>query len=238
MADFSRREFVRKGTLGLAAGAGGLVLLGDARPTEASGGLGAYAQYVGARPAVRQANARPAAWNPTEDNILGPFHREGAPFRAKVTPPYEPGTVLVISGRVWGHDTRKPLPNAVIDVWQANARGRYDNDDPNNPPAANVFKNRARLIADENGYYEYETIHPGAYQIAPRQWRPNHIHYLVRHPQYRQLITQLYFRGDEHQKTDPWIRESLIIALREHKTADNRAYKTGTFDIILAPARR
>jgi protocatechuate 3,4-dioxygenase beta subunit len=234
---FLRRDFIRQGCFGLAAaGAGGVLLTAGAGPTEASGTLGAYSQYVNEKPTPP--GKRPAAWAPTEDNILGPFHRTGAPFRAKITPPYEAGTVLVISGRVWGHDTRKPLPNTIIDIWQANATGRYDNDDAKNPPAANVFKNRARVITDDNGYYEYETIHPGPYQIGERQWRPSHIHYLVRHPMYRQLITQLYFRGDEHQKTDSWIKESLIIDLRDQKTVGNRMYKTGTFDIVLAPARR
>ena len=66
----------------------------------------------------------PAQFAATEDNILGPFYRRGAPFRAKITPPLEPGTVLLVRGRVWGADTRKPLVNAVLDVWQANAKGR------------------------------------------------------------------------------------------------------------------
>ena len=55
----------------------------------------------------------PAKLAVTEDNILGPYYRAGAPFRAKVTPPLEPGTVLVINGRVWGHDTKKPLTGVM-----------------------------------------------------------------------------------------------------------------------------
>lgn len=233
MSKFSRRDFVQYTASGLAvAGAGSLALPADAAPTQASGGLGTYAAYVQEKPPPQE--KRPGNWNPTEDNIQGPFFRRGAPFRAKVTPPLEPGGILLISGRVWGHDNRKPLPNTVIDIWQANSQGRYDNDDPKTPPAANVFVNRARLITDENGYYEYETIHPGAYRIGPNTWRPPHIHYWIRHPNYRELITQLYFRGDQHQKGDDFIRDSLIIDLREVKNR-NGAYKTGTFDIILRP---
>src|SRR5262249_19153891 len=160
--------------VGLATlGAAGLVLRADALPTESSGRLGNYARYVrGERQGQgQQANPRnqandqnafrnlfndkrggnralPAKGAPTEDNIIGPSYRAGAPFRAKVTPPLEAGKVLVISGRVWGFDTRKPLAQAVIDVWQANAAGRYDNDDPQRPPAKEVFHNRARLITD------------------------------------------------------------------------------------------
>jgi len=234
----NRRQFVRYTATGLAVvEAGDLALSADAAPTEESGTLGSYARYAQDKPAPNQGK-RPANWAATEDNILGPFHRTGAPFRAKITPPLEAGRVLLISGRVWGLDTRKPLPNTVVDIWQANADGRYDNDDPQRPPAANVFLNRARLVTDENGYYEYETIHPGAYRIGPNTWRPSHIHYMVRQTGYRQLVTQLYFRGDEHQKTDAWIRESLIIDLREQKNRAGSAYRSGTFDIILAPMPR
>jgi catechol 1,2-dioxygenase len=234
----SRRSFLTQGLT--VVGASGLILAADALPTEASGDLGAYGAYL-RQQAQRQQPAggkQPANFRPTEDNILGPFYREGAPYRAKITPPLEPGTVLVISGRVFGSDTRRPLPNTVLDIWQANASGRYDNDDPKRPPARNVFLNRARLITDENGAYEFETIHPGPYQIGPQTWRPSHIHYMVRATGYRQLVTQLYFRGDRHNKGDAWIRESLIIDLRDQKTAGGQAYRTGTFDIVLAPAPR
>jgi catechol 1,2-dioxygenase len=236
MPKFSRRDFVVQGSMGLATlGVAGLVLRADARPTPASGTLGAYAKYLKA--ASKAAAKKPAKWQPTEDNILGPFYRPGAPYRAKITPPLEPGIVLVISGRVWGHDTRKPLAHATLDIWQANAKGRYDNDDPRNPPAKDVFINRARLITDENGYYEYETIHPGPYKIGPDTWRPSHIHYLVRQPGYKTLVTQLYFKGDLHNKTDEFIKESLIIEVSEKKTARG-TFQAGTFDIVLAKDRK
>jgi protocatechuate 3,4-dioxygenase beta subunit len=242
MDSSSRRDFLRQGVL-LGASGAGLVLAAEAQPTEASGLLGTYGQVlrqelagqlVQDRQVPVQGNAQPANWNLTETNIWGPYYRLGAPFRAKITPPLEPGVVLLISGRVWAQDTRRPLANAVLDIWQANARGRYDNDDENHPPQPTVFKNRARLVTDENGYYEFESIHPGAYQIGPNAWRPPHIHYLVRFPGYRQLVTQLYFRGDPHQATDAWIRQSLIIPLTQRPGPNNTTYKTGTFDIVLA----
>jgi catechol 1,2-dioxygenase len=235
MNNVSRRDFFRKGTVGLAAlGVGGWVLRADAEPTPASGGLGSYAKYLAEDPPA--VPAQPAAkWRPTEDNILGPFYRPGAPFRAKITPPLEPGTVLLVGGRVWGYDTKKPLVRAVLDIWQANASGRYDNDDPQKPPPKDVFRNRARLITDETGYYEYETIHPGPYKIGPDTWRPSHIHYLVQHPGYQKLVTQLYFKGDPHNKTDELIKESLIIDLQERK-GNGAVYQVGTFDIVLAKA--
>jgi len=246
MANLSRRRFLGSG---LAVTAGGLLVPSLATPTEASGDLGNYeaflTQTTPPTPAELLANRLrelpipaeqvPAAnVRPTEVNILGPYHRPNVPFRAKITPPLEPGTVLTIKGRVWGQDTRRILASTVLDIWQANHQGRYDNDDPQRPPAANLFVNRARIMTDENGYYEYETVHPGAYQIGPNAWRPPHIHYWVRKTGYRDLVTQLYFRGDPHQRDDQFIRPSLIIDLREIRTPHG-TYKTGVFDIVLAP---
>src|ERR1043165_52318 len=230
MSELSRRRLLQ---LGLGAAAGGLILPDTAEATEISGELGRYGEFVlqqqqpNPNPDLAAARLRelaipaeqaPANFPLTETNILGPYHPANVPFRAKITPPLEPGNVLVIRGRVWGQDTRRVLANTVIDVGKATARARYDNDDEQPPPAANLFVNRARLMTDENGYYEYETIHPGAYQIGPRAWRPPHIHYWVRHTGYRPLITQLYFRGDPHQRDDQFIRQSLIITLREVRT--------------------
>jgi len=246
MSDLSRRRFLEAG---FAATASGLILPTFATPTEASGDLGRYGEFIAqqsAQPtpaelaatrlreiAIPAAQAPAANARATEDNILGPYHRPNAPFRGKITPPLEPGTVLVICGRVWGLDTRRALANTLLDIWQANAQGRYDNDDPQRPPAANLFVNRARLMTDENGYYEYETVHPGAYRIGANAWRPPHIHYWVRKQNYRDLITQLYFRNDPHQREDQFIRQSLIIDLREIRT-QHGTYKVGAFDIVLA----
>jgi len=232
----SRRELLKHAALGLAAaGAAALTLRAGAQATPGSGDLGAYGDYLEARgesPQQAPAEAQDK-WAATEDNILGPFHRAGAPFRGKITPPLEPGDVLLITGRVWALDTRQALAGVVIDIWQANKAGRYDNDDPRNPPKADQFTNRARIITDEQGRYEYETIHPGPYKIGPRTWRPPHIHYLVRARGYKTLVTQLYFKGDPHQATDAFIKDSLIIGLDEKRT-DSGAYRSGAFDIVLA----
>lgn len=246
----SRRGFLLKGgvtlaALGLAAAP---VLIGGENekgppkpppdePTPPSGELGSYGDYLKSEPQKPAGEAESAAreWAPTEDNIQGPFYRAQAPFRAKITPPLAEGTVLLVRGTVYGHDSRKPLAGARLDVWQANHAGRYDNDDPDAPPKPDVFKYRARLITDEQGRYEYETIHPGRYKIGEETWRPAHIHYLVRHPGYRALITQLYFKGDPHNKGDAFIKPSLIVELTEVRAA-KASYETATFDIVLAKA--
>jgi len=176
------------------------------------------------------------ASKPTEKNILGPYYRASAPFRAKITPPFEPGPPLLVRGRVWGFDTKKPVPGATLDIWQANAEGRYDNDDKNNPPKPGVFLNRARVFTDETGYYEYETIIPGRYQIGKDLWRPAHIHYRVYHPNgcYKPLVTQLYFKGDPYNEKDQFIRPSLIMEVAEVKMFGKKV-SIGKFDVVLEP---
>ncbi len=235
----SRRELFRGGLA--AAGVGTLALRADALPTLPSGTLNRYPEFQALAdaplPFVAPTAVLPDKVKPTENNILGPYFREGAPFRAKVTPPLVKGTTMLIRGRVWGFDTKKPLANAVLDIWQADADGRYDNDDPKNPPAKGVYVNRTRVLTDETGYYEYETIHPGAYKIGPDAWRPAHIHYLVRKVGYTNLITQLYFKGDKFNDKDQFIKASLIIELEKVKV-NGSAIESGVFDVVLAAAQK
>jgi protocatechuate 3,4-dioxygenase beta subunit len=72
--------------------------------------------------------------DPTVGDVLGPFFRKGAPFRTSISPTLAKGTALVISGTVRGVGKKKPLANALLEIWQANADGHYDNDDPTHPP--------------------------------------------------------------------------------------------------------
>src|SRR5436190_18761825 len=235
----SRRELFRGGLA--TAGVAALTLRADALPTLPSGTLKHYPEFQVLAdtplPFVAPTALLPDSARPTEDNILGPYFREGAPYRAKVSPPLAKGTTLLVRGRVWGFDTKKPLANAVLDIWQADADGRYDNDDPKNPPAKGLFVNRTRALTDETGYYEYETIHPGPYQIGPDAWRPAHIHYLVRKAGYANLVTQLYFKGDKFNAKDEFIKPSLIIALESLKAGAN-TIESGVFDVVLAAAAK
>ncbi|MEM9418397.1 MAG: hypothetical protein AAGA25_04975, partial [Planctomycetota bacterium] len=143
----TRRSFLKNATLGLGvATAAGLRLRTGAQPTAPSGDAGDFGTFLTKQgESLDTPPTNPAAIKPvTEPNILGPYHREGAPYRAKITPPLEPGPTLLITGTVWGHDTQKPLPGVTLDIWQANAQGRYDNDDPPNPPQPHVILNPPR----------------------------------------------------------------------------------------------
>lgn len=237
-----RRSVLQLGLASLAGLASGkLALAQGAQPTPGSGELGEYGAFLErhgllvaqAAPVNAVTATPPTPFNVTEANLEGPFYRAGAPTRYTITQPYEPGTVMLIRGRVWGFDTKKPIAGAPIHIWQANEQGRYDNEDRRNPPAADVFVNRGIIFTDSQGRYEYQTIHPGRY-LNGRQYRPAHIHYMVQVPGYEQLITQLYFDGDPYNAVDPFIHPSLIIKL----TASQRHGKTiesGVFDIVLRP---
>lgn len=235
-----RRQF-----LGLTATAGALTLQADTAPTPATPDAHDYVTFLQQQgvPTI----SPEGKWKPTHPDILGPFWAGGAPFRGKVTPPMEPGELLVISGRVWSHATRKPMAKVILDVWQADAKGRYDfQDKPANDPRPLVggkqpkrtdFRNRIRLLTDEQGFYEYETIKPAAYSIG-RQTRPSHIHYMIQAPGHARLITQLYFKGDPHIKNDSFgerlgaANSPLVIETKKTK-AGNRHYLRGTFDLVL-----
>lgn len=234
MSRVNRRQLFQHSILGLAAaGSGGLVLQAEAAPTEATEDVHNYLDFLDKNgiPQVQPAGT----WKGSHVDILGPFYLPGAPLRGKITSPLEPGKPLVMRGRVWAFDKRKPIANALLDVWQADAEGRYDMTSPQNPPEWNEFRNRIRLGVDETGYYEFETIRPGAYGIG-NGTRPSHIHYMVQAAGYKKLVTQIYFKGDPFIKNDPWASKSNLIVetvtIKEH----GGTYQQGTFDIVLEKA--
>ena len=205
-----RREFLRN-SLGM--GSGVLALTCQATLTAANGNTAVEKLTV------------------TEKNILGPYFRSGAPCRAKISPPMAKGRVLLISGRVWSIKTKKPINGALLDIWQADHEGHYDNDGSSRLDEKE-FLYRSQLISREDGFYEFESILPSRYKIAKNTWRPRHIHYRIKAPGHKELITQLYFKDDPHNKNDKFIHPSLIIPLKDEK-GENGTYQSGTFDIVL-----
>jgi protocatechuate 3,4-dioxygenase beta subunit len=198
----------------------------DFKVTEAVGNAGEHSM-TSEHLALRTAS------DPTADDVIGPYYRRRAPYRAKVSPPRAPGEVLVISGRVWSFHSKRPIPDCLLDVWQANADGHYDNEDPAHPPRPPPLVNRARLHCDEHGYYELETIFPGPYLMDVTTWRSPHLHFLVRAIGYKTLVTQLFFAGAPYLDSDPFVKRSLIIPLRD-VLAEASKFRNGTFDIVLA----
>lgn len=158
----------------------------------------------------------------TEDNILGPFYKSGAPFDGNLADGL-PGELMLIEGTVYGCDCETPLVGAVVDIWQADDEGGYDNAG---------FQLRGRIETDEDGRYSLITIKPGWY-LNGNQFRPAHIHYKVSHGQGMALTTQLYFEGDPYIADDPFVKDSLVIPLSNGQVR-GRSALLGTFDVVLA----
>lgn len=123
--------------------------------------------------------------------------------------PGEPvGQRIVVEGRVLDEGGR-PVPHTLIEVWQANAAGRYAHtvDQWNAPLDAN-FTGAGRTLTDADGRYRFVSIRPGAYPWRNHHnaWRPAHIHFSLFGPAFlTRLVTQMYFPGDPLLPLDPII---------------------------------
>jgi catechol 1,2-dioxygenase len=186
--------------------------------------------------------------------VEGPFYLPGAP---KLSPPHrlpqrpdEAGDVLIFQGTVTNTDGR-PLGGVELDIWQADAAGRYSNIFPGIPE----WNLRGRLATAADGSFEVQTILPPPYEIPKHGptgtilaalgrhcYRPAHLHVKLRHPGYRELTSQLYFRGDHYLGSDVAnaVRDGLILDLACHERpgmADDptRRYVTAGRDFALAP---
>lgn len=116
------------------------------------------------------------------------------------------GERIIVTGHVLD-DRGKPVPNALIEIWQANAAGRYRHKvDQHDAPLDPNFHGGGRILTDKNGAYRFITIKPGAYpwQNHYNAWRPRHIHFSVIGVNFMQrLVTQMYFPGDPLLPLDP-----------------------------------
>ncbi|WP_298822671.1 protocatechuate 3,4-dioxygenase subunit beta [uncultured Roseibium sp.] len=157
------------------------------------------------------------------------------------------GERIILHGRVLDENAR-PIPNTLVEIWQANAGGRYRHKkDTYLAPIDPNFGGCGRTLTDENGYYYFRTVKPGAYPWRNRvnNWRPAHVHMSIFGTAFCQrLITQCYFEGDPLipecpiVKTipDPEAIEQLIAKLDMYATIplDTIAYK---FDVVLRGRR-
>ncbi|MEQ1647448.1 MAG: protocatechuate 3,4-dioxygenase subunit beta [Hyphomicrobiaceae bacterium] len=130
-------------------------------------------------------------------NDLGPLDNDLIKNYAKSGDPI--GERIIVHGHVQDENGR-PVPGTLVEVWQANAAGRYRHrNDTYIGPIDPNFGGCGRCLTDENGYYFYRTIKPGPYPWRNyiNSWRPAHIHVSVFGSGFAQrLITQMYFEGD------------------------------------------
>lgn len=116
------------------------------------------------------------------------------------------GERIIVSGRVLDENGR-PVPDALIEIWQANAAGRYlHKRDQHDAPLDPNFSGEGRTVTDAHGRYQFKTIKPGAYPWGNHYngWRPQHIHFSLFGRAYAtRLVTQMYFPGDPLLEFDP-----------------------------------
>ena len=139
---------------------------------------------------------RPEQLGPLDHDLILNCAHEGEPI----------GERIIVHGRVVDESGRG-VPNVLVEVWQANAGGRYRHvDDRYIAPIDPNFGGCGRMLTDGDGHYVFRTIKPGAYPFRNfiNSWRPAHVHYSVFGSGFAQrLVTQMYFEGDPLLRNDP-----------------------------------
>lgn len=174
-----------------------------------------------------QAEAKAGADPHTPRAIEGPLYVPGAPLskgEARLDDGSETGTVLIMEGVVKDH-AGKPVPGAIVDVWQANQQGTYSIIDPTQTP----YNYRRRIEADAEGRYRFRSLVPPGYAVPPDSPtqvvldklgrhgnRPAHIHFMVSAPGQETLTTQVNMPNDKFLNDDFAFatREDLIVTLK------------------------
>lgn len=199
--------------------------------------IGSGIVVAGASLAQRLAAAEQIIY--TSIQTIGPFYPVERPLDqdadlSQLASSAQParGQVIEVTGRVLGPDG-KPVPNAKLDIWQANAAGRYAHPGDTNPaPLDPGFQGSAVITADAEGRYRFRTVKPGLYP-----GRTQHIHFDVTGKAQR-ILTQMYFPGEPGNATDillsrvPEARRHVMIA----RLAEGTTLPTYRWDIVLAVA--
>lgn len=176
-------------------------------------GLG-YAQSRGLTPPLAPTPACGAAKEtPTPAQTEGPYYTPASPERTVLSEPGMAGTRLRLGGYVLDRACQ-PVPGALVDLWQADADGRYDNDG---------YRLRGHLFSDDQGRWQVETIVPAAYP-----GRTRHIHVKVQAPGRDVLTTQLYFPDEPGNARDPLYSKALLL-----RVAGDAEAKIARFDFVL-----
>ena len=178
---------------------------------------------LGAPLALRMPSLFAAATCPPAASApLGEFYKPGAPERVTfLADPSETGAAVRITGLLTAADTCRRQPAALIEVWQADASGRYDMD---------TMKLRGTFKPDALGRYQFDTVVPGHYGDRART-----IHFRVTNKGYEPRVTQLFFAGDERERADTRVKPELTVTLGEAKDPARPKLLLAQFDISLTP---
>lgn len=190
----------------------------------------------------------------TESTVLGPFHMTASPERA-IGDSIDQigGSPCIVDMRVRTADGR-PLPDAVVDVWQCTEDGFYDVQQPDVQPAGN---GRGLFRADEDGRVWFRTVVPSHYPIPTdgpvgrllgalgrHPYRPAHIHFIVRAEGYRELTTHIFVADSPYLDSDAVfaVKQSLVVdfaAIDDRQQAERygltEPFRLATFVLVVEP---
>lgn len=180
-----------------------------------------YPDYLGTR---LRAPGKPLAWLPRrQTEATGPVFGDDRvrPGDADLTRQHEgepQGQRILVHGQVRDSGGR-PVAGSLVEVWQANAAGRYRHGvDDHDAPLDPNFDGAGRTITNDDGWYSFTTVKPGAYPWRNHHnaWRPNHIHFsLFGRAFTERLVTQMYFPGDPLFPYDP-----IYNSIRDEKARE------------------
>lgn len=191
----------------------------------------------------------------TESTVFGPFYREGAaelPLGANISQDGR-GEPLVVTGRVFSTDGT-PISGALLDVWETDENGLYEQQDPEQPD----MNLRGKFHADDQGRYCFVGIKPVSYSIpddgpvgqllralARHPFRPAHVHLLISASGFAPVITHLFVKGDPYLDSDAVFgtKDSLVVDFILHDSPEEAAhyhvaapFYQVEYDFVLKPA--
>jgi catechol 1,2-dioxygenase len=187
---------------------------------------------------------------PTSSSILGPFWSPRAPFRelggSIIQDPAPGGKVTLMHGTVTDLVTKKPIANAVVDIWQASANGKYDFQDPENQTDNNL---RGKFRTNAEGKYHFYCLRPTAYSLPTdgpagvmlnlmerHPMRPAHIHLMISQENYKPVTTQIFPKDDPYLTTDSVfaVKDDLVVDFVPLK-GDAKAELELEYNVFLVP---
>lgn len=202
---------------------------------------------LGALVAFPAGKALAASCGLTPPQTRGPFYPGGTAFGTDTDLTKVPGAfqtaigqVVYVTGRVVDAACN-PVEGANVEIWQACASGKYNHpNDPNPEKIDPNFRYWAETFTDKNGEYSFKTIVPGAYPADVGWTRPPHIHFRVSALGYRELVTQMYFKGEKLNDDDLILnalktteKNSVIVDFTPSAAGLDPGSLTGHFEITL-----
>jgi protocatechuate 3,4-dioxygenase, alpha subunit len=156
----------------------------------------------------------------TPSQTVGPFFHIGCTklIVSDLAAPSVPGTHITVTGRILDGD-RNPVPDAMIEIWQANAAGKYaHSEDSRDKPLDAEFRGYGRVATDQNGKFHFSTVKPGPVPGPGNTTQAPHLEISIfMRGLLKQLVSRIYFPGDSANSTDPVLnlvdptrRETLI----------------------------